>query len=63
MEAAEQEAAILELSITLNAAQLRAKRLAEKMPEMLKVVEAIRHVDDLLDMVWELHDGLTYGDG
>jgi hypothetical protein len=62
VEAAEREAAILELSIMLNDAQLQAKRVAEKMPEMLTVVEAIRHVDDLLDMVWELHNGPTYGD-
>ncbi len=62
MEAAEREAAILELSIMLNDAQLQAKRVAEKMPEMLTVVEAIRHVDDLLDMVWELHNDPTYGD-
>ena len=62
MEAAEQEAAILELSIMLNDAQLRAKRLAEKLPEVLVVVEAIQYADDLLDMAWELHDGSTHGE-
>jgi len=63
VEAAEREAAILELSIMLNDAQLRAKRLAEKLPEVLVVVEAIKYADDLLDMAWELHDGPTYGEG
>jgi len=63
VEAAEQEAAILELSIMLNDAQLRAKRLAEKLPEVLVVVEAIQYADDLLDMAWELHYGSTHGEG
>ncbi len=63
MEAAEREAAILELSIMLNDAQLRAKHLAEKLPEVLVVVEAIQYADDLLDMAWELHDCSTHGEG
>jgi hypothetical protein len=63
VEAAEREAAILELSIMLNDARLRARRVAEELPEALPVVEAIQHADDLLDMAWELHDGATYGDG
>ncbi len=62
MEAAEREAAILELSIMLNDAKLRAKHLAEELPEALAIVEAIQHTDDLLDMAWELHEGTTYGD-
>ena len=63
MEAAVREAAILELSIMLNDARLRARRVAEELPEALAVVEAIQHTDDLLDMAWELHEGTTYGDG
>jgi hypothetical protein len=63
VEAAEREAAILELSIMLNDAKLRAKHLAEELPEALAIVEAIQHTDDLLDMAWELHEGTTYGGG
>jgi hypothetical protein len=62
MEAPEREAAILELSIMLHDAKLRAKRLAENVPEMLAVVEAIRHTDAMLEMVWDLHEFTTFGD-
>ncbi len=62
MEAPEREAAILELSVMLHDTKLRAKRLAEKVPEMLAVVEAIRHADTILDMVWQLHECTTYPD-
>ena len=62
MEAPEREAAILELSIMLHDANLRAKRLAENVPEMLAVVDAIRHTDAMLEMVWDLHELTTFGD-
>jgi hypothetical protein len=62
VEAPEREAAILELSVMLHDAKLRAKRLAENVPEMLAVVDAIRHTDDLLEMVWDLHEFTTFGD-
>ena len=63
MEAPEREAAILELSITLHDASLRAKSLTEKMPEMCAVVEAVRHADIVLNMVWDLQERTTgYGD-
>ena len=61
MEAPEREAAILELSTTLYDAKLRAERLAEKVPEMLAVVQALRHADTVLDMVWDLHEFTSYG--
>jgi formate dehydrogenase subunit gamma len=48
VEAPEREAAILELSITLHDASLRAKSLAKNVPEMCAVVEAIRHADIVL---------------
>jgi len=60
MEAAEREAAILELSTTLYDAKLRAKRLAENVPEMLAVVQALRHADAMLDIVWNLHECTSY---
>ncbi len=62
MEAPERETAILELSVMLHDAKLRAKRLEENMPEMRAVAEAIRHADALLDMVWDLHECTTLGD-
>jgi hypothetical protein len=62
VEAAEREAAILELSVMLYDAKLRAKRLTENVPEMLAVVEAIRHADAMLDMVWNLYEFTTFGD-
>ena len=62
MEAPEREVAILELSIMLHDANLRAKRLAENVPEMLAVVEAIRHTDGMLEMVWDLHEFTTFRD-
>ena len=62
MEAPEREAAILELSVMLHDVKLRARRLAENVPEMLAVVEAIRHTDDMLDMIWNLHEFTTFGD-
>ena len=51
MEAPEREAAILELSLMLHDARLRAKDLAETVPEMHAVVQAIRHADAILGMV------------
>ena len=62
MEAPEREAAILELSITLHDARLRAKSLAKNVPEMYPVVEAIRHADTILAMVWDLYECTSYGD-
>jgi hypothetical protein len=62
VEPAEREAAILELSTTLHDAKLRAKRLAENVPEMFAVVQALRHADAMLDMVWDLHECTAYGD-
>jgi hypothetical protein len=62
MEAAEREAAILELSTTLYDAKLRANRLAENVPEMVAVVQALRHADAMLDMVWDLHECTAYGE-
>ena len=62
MEAPEREAIILELSITLHDARLRAKRIAETVPEMLAVVQALQHADTMLEMVWELHECTSYGD-
>lgn len=62
MEAPEREAAILELSVMVHDVKLRAKRLAENMPEMLAVVEGIRHTDDMLEMVWDLHEFTTFED-
>lgn len=62
MEAPEREAAILELSVTLHDAKLRAMPLIENMPEMRAVVEAIRHADALLDMVWNLHESTSFED-
>jgi hypothetical protein len=62
MEAPEREAAMLELSTTLHDAKLHAKRLAENVPEMVAVVEAVRHADAILDMVWDLHEFTSYGD-
>jgi hypothetical protein len=62
VEAPEREAAILELSTTLHDAKLRAERLAENVPEMLAVVQALRHADAMLDMVWDLHECTSYGD-
>ena len=62
MEAPEREAAILELSVMLHDANLRATRLAENVPEMLAVVDAIRHADGMLEMVWNLHEFTTFGD-
>jgi hypothetical protein len=62
VEAPEREAIILELSITLHDARLRAKRMAETVPEMLAVVQALQHADTLLEMVWELHECTSYGD-
>ena len=62
MEAPEREAAILELSVMLHDAKLWAKRLAENVPEMLAVVEAIRHTDAMLEMVWNLHEFTSFGD-
>jgi hypothetical protein len=40
---------------------LRAERLAEKVPEMLAVVQALLHADTVLDMVWDLHEFTSYG--
>jgi hypothetical protein len=62
VEAPEREAAILELSVTLHDAKLRAMPLIENMPEMRAVVEAIRHADALLDMVWNLHESTSFKD-
>ena len=62
MEAPEREAALLELSVILHATKLRAKRLAENVPEMLAVVDAIQHTDGMLEMVWNLHEFTTFGD-
>jgi ketol-acid reductoisomerase len=62
VEAPELEAAMLELSITLHDARLRAKSLAENVPEMYAVAEAIRHADTILAMVWDLHECTSYGD-
>jgi hypothetical protein len=62
VKAPEREAAILELSVMVHDANLRAKRLAENVPEMLAVVDAIRHTDDMLEMVWDLHELTTFGD-
>jgi hypothetical protein len=62
MEAAERESAILELSTTLYDAKLRANRLAENVPEMVAVVQALRHADAMLDMVWDLHECTAYGE-
>jgi hypothetical protein len=62
VEAPEREAAILELSITLHDARLQAKHLAENVPEMLVVVQALQHADTILEMVWELHECTSYGD-
>jgi hypothetical protein len=62
VEAPEREAAILELSVMLHDANLWAKRLAENVPEMLAVVDAIRHTDTMLEMVWDLHELTTFGD-
>jgi hypothetical protein len=41
---------------------LRAKHLAENVPEMLVVVEAVHHADTMLEMVWGLHECTSYGD-
>jgi hypothetical protein len=62
VEAPEREAALLELSIVLNDAKLRAKRLVENVPEMLAVVDAIQHTDATLEMVWNLHEFTIYAD-
>ncbi len=62
MEAPEREAALLELSVMLHDAKLRAKRLAENVPEMLAVVDAIDHTDAMLEMVWNLHEFTSFGD-
>jgi hypothetical protein len=62
VEAPEREAAILELSVTLHDAKLRAMSLEENVPEMRAVVEAIRHTDAMLEMVWNLHEFTTFGD-
>jgi hypothetical protein len=62
VEAPEREAAILELSVMLHDAKLQAKRLRKNVPEMLAVVEAIRHADAMLDMVWNLYEFTTFGD-
>ncbi len=62
MEAPEREAALLELSVMLHDAKLRAKRLAENVPEMLAVVDAIQHTDAMLEMVWNLHEFTSFGD-
>ena len=62
MEAAEREAAILELSTTLHDATLRANRMAEDVPEMFAVVQALRHADAMLGMVWDLHECTAYGE-
>lgn len=62
MEAPEREAAMLELSITLHDARMRAKRLAENVPEMFAVVEAVRHADATLGMVWDLYEFTGYGE-
>jgi hypothetical protein len=62
VEAPEREAVILELSITLHDARLRAKRMAETVPEMLAVVQALQYADTMLEMVWELHECTSYGD-
>jgi hypothetical protein len=45
-----------------HAANLRAKRLAENVPEMLAVVEAMEHMDATLEMVWNLHEVTSFGD-
>ena len=60
MEPAEREAAILELSTSLHDARLRARRLAEDVPEMFAVVQALQHADAMLDMVWNLHECTSY---
>ena len=60
MKAPEREAALLELSVMLHDAKLRAKRLEENVPEIRTVVEAIRHADALLDMVWNLHESTSF---
>ena len=62
MKAPEREAAILELSVMLHDAKVQARRLRENVPEMLAVVEAIRHADAMLDMVWNLYEFTTFGD-
>ena len=62
MEAPEREAAILELSVMLHDAKLPATRLEENVPEIRAVVEAIRHADALLDMVWDLHESASFED-
>jgi hypothetical protein len=62
VEAPEREAAILELSITLHDARLRAKSLAKNVPEMHAVVEAIHHADTILAMLWDLYECTSYGD-
>ncbi len=62
MEAPEREAAILELSTALHDTSVRAKRLWEDVPEMFAVIEAIRHADTMLDMVWNLYEVATFGD-
>ena len=56
MEAPEREAALLELSLTLCDARLLATHLAEDVPEMCAVAEAIRHAGAILGMVWDLHE-------
>jgi hypothetical protein len=43
-------------------AKVHARRLRENVPEMLAVVEAIRHADAMLDMVWNLYEFTTFGD-
>jgi hypothetical protein len=62
VEASEREAAILELSIALHDASVRAKRLWEDVPEMSAVIEAIRHTGTMLDMVWNLYEVVTFRD-
>jgi hypothetical protein len=62
MEAAEREAAILELSTTLYDGKLQANRLAKNVLEMFAVVRALQHADAMLDMVWDLHECTAYGE-
>jgi hypothetical protein len=59
VEAPEREAALLELSLTLCDARLLATHLAEDVPEMCAVAEAIRHAGAILGMVWDLHERTT----
>jgi hypothetical protein len=62
VNAPEREAAIFELPVMLHDAKVHARRLRENVPEMLAVVEAIRHADAMLDMVWNLYEFTTFGD-